>query len=794
MVKPQRRATLLGYELPPGATEDHTTEGSAKRPDHFALRRTGWSLSVDAIIKKLNIHASFPVQEGYELVDLPRFTDTLNYQVSEEEQFELWKFEVRRLVAVANSAEPLELEGQDEWFGEANRAGYLKLDKLATQLSYATSICILDNELLLLEFDPSISNPTNFQVARSKLVRMFASGPGTNDHHGSIRLDRENDRCYQALVNYVTGTLVKVLLRAVEGQVWDDNVVIALAKLATKLKVMGFDVERSAKVSLSGADEWDRRLRHELQKDFPLPSVDKESSNPRDQQLSAVKGLFGHGGHEYFKIMDAFHQCIAVLIQQVASDLRSDPATTAITDSFEACSIVYDTGFQQARALLCQQRAGAIGGSGNLNEVHCVGFAFEVCLAVLAQLKKDHPEKPPEGDKAYASVYWTWTRILAAKEGDEGTQLGESQIGEVHLVSMRHVATAFVPFVMICGEFPRQLRPMLGLVHSMSKPGATTKTCDDVPFLASFMLRTSNYRSTASSDWTSLGACTIARKRALAQWPAAVLGDTPEPLGLVRAGEDNSALRKELREANARAAEILKKMDSWIIDETSIIIPYRRYCWGTLGLCAALVLGGLAIGLSVQTRIDGVDPFNISTFCWVLAGFLILVAKSIRVQEWPWRDFFLGRVVCKSVSEVVAVSSVDAQLLLSMLLRLEPVMLLNKRGPFETIFTRRNPETGFAIDIPLGTAAMNEGGCFLIRVQSNTGPAIVCMRANYGQGYNGVKPHDNIDDSEEVSCSHLDTPWRWGKGPEKGVLYPLRTNGLSWTRVIGLQCDNAYFD
>jgi len=111
-------------------------------------------------------------------------------------------------------------------------------------------------------------------------------------------------------------------------------------------------------------------------------------------------------------------------------------------------------------------------------------------------------------------------------------------------------------------------------------------------------------------------------------------------------------------------------------------------------------------------------------FCWVLAGFLVLILKSIRVQEWPWRDFFLGRVVCRSVSEVVAVSWIKAQVLLSILLRLEPLMVLNKRGPFETIFMRRSPEDGFAVDISIGTEALNTAGCFFVKVQSETGPVM----------------------------------------------------------------------
>lgn len=800
MGKPQRRATLLGYEQPLGAGDDET-QGSAKRQDHFAPRRKRWNLDADAIIQKLNCHTSFQVREGYELTDLPRFSDTANYQVSETEQFDLWTFEVKRLVSIANDPNSIEMEGGlDEWFGAADRDGYLGLDKLATQLNYAISICILDNELLLLEFDPAISNPANFLASRTRLSGTFGPEITVSLTRGSVRLTRENDRCYQAMVNYVTGTLVRVLLRTVEGELWDQNVVLALAKLAAKLKVVGIELEKTATMCLAGAREWDHRLRQQQRNDFAPPSSENKSGGARNKQVEAAQTVFGQWGHEYFSLMDAFHQCIAVLISQVAGQLRSDSLSTAVTDSFETCSIMYDTGFQQARAMLCQERTGAIGGSGHRSDVHCAGFAFEVCLAVLEKLRERDSAAPSAG-MPYTSVYWKWTRILAPKAGDEGVQLARPRTGELHLASMRDVITAFVPFVMVCGGFPRQLHGMVGSVHLFAKPGAT-KTCDDVPALASFMLRTSSYRSTADPEVTSVSESPIARKRALAQWPSAASGTAEPPRppvggngGIIGAeSTDDGALQADLREANADVARVLTLIDSWIIDETSIIVPYRRYCWGALGLCGGLVVGGLAIGFSVEERIHGVDPFNISTFCWVLAGFIILVAKSIRVQEWPWRDFVLGRVVCKSVSEVVAVTWVDAQLLLSILLRLEPVMLLNKRGPFETIFTRRNPETGFAIDVPLGTAAVNEGGCFFVKVQCNTGPAIMCLRTNYSHEYNSIAPQSRSEERGEVKCDKLDTPWCWGKGPDKGPLYPMMTNAMAWTRVIGLQGHNAYFD
>ena len=80
--------------------------------------------------------------------------------------------------------------------------------------------------------------------------------------------------------------------------------------------------------------------------------------------------------------------------------------------------------------------------------------------------------------------------------------------------------------------------------------------------------------------------------------------------------------------------------------------------------------------------------------------------------------------MCRSVSEVVAVSWIKPCVLLSILLRLEPVMILYKGGPFKAIFVRRSSEDGFAVDIPIGTEALNTAGCFFVKVQSETGPVM----------------------------------------------------------------------
>ncbi|KAL8296854.1 hypothetical protein RB597_006125 [Gaeumannomyces tritici] len=802
--KPRRRSTLLGY--------DQNTEATPKGREGFAPGRKTWALKADDIIPKLSFHESFPILDDFELTRLPRFSDMGQYQVTDAEQLELWAFETRRLVDIVNLGQPIELEGLEAWFGEADGDGYRRLNKLAQQLVFATEISYMDNELILLEYYPIVSNPANFRASSGRLLDNFGPQGAIHTAKGSIRLGQENDRCYQALVNYITGTLAQVLLRAMDGEFWDQNVIISLAKLAAKLKVVGLDLTKSAAVCLATAGGWEGRLRRTLERDFPPPN--KGSESPRDRQLEAAQRHMGHEGHQYFRLFDGFHQCIGVLMLHVCRGLMSDPDTTAAADAFEASSIIYDTGFRQQRAMLCQERSGAICGSTHHSELHSADIAVEVVMQVLAKLRAEHGATKP-ASASYTAVHWKWTEILPLEDDGSASsassmkepppiRLGTSRARRVYLSSMKPVITALVPFLMICGDFPSQLGSMIHITKFIAPPGKPIMSCEKTRLLASFMVRTSSYHFAGDDTITTVCNSTTAQERALTKWPAS--RDTPVRRGDGGGGAqeavsdggdaedaDDSPLRHKLSLANEEIAAGLRLLDSWIIDEKSIIIPYRWYCWGTIGFCAVLVVGGLVMGFTIEQRIQGVDPFNISVFCWALAGFLILFFKAIRVQEWPWRDFFLGRVVCKSVSEVVAVSWIKPQLLLAILLRLEPIMLLNKRGPFEAIFSRRD-ENGFAIDIPIGTEALNMAGCFFVKVQSDTGPAIRCIRLNSGAKFTGVHPQGAIQSGEGIGCRNMDMVRQWTEGSEEGPLYTLSSNALVWTHVLGLHSEKAYFD
>ncbi len=133
--------------------------------------------------------------------------------------------------------------------------------------------------------------------------------------------------------------------------------------------------------------------------------------------------------------------------------------------------------------------------------------------------------------------------------------------------------------------------------------------------------------------------------------------------------ESNSQLEKRTEMRTAKILEsyekVKRQMDKWVVSEHSITINCRGYVSVVIGVCLLIVCGGMAVPFAVGTRIRGVDPFQITTFAWLTAGFIAVLAKSRYVSEWPWHDFLRGHVVCRSVGDVCDVTGIDSQTVLS---------------------------------------------------------------------------------------------------------------------------------
>ncbi|KAH8885811.1 hypothetical protein GQ53DRAFT_603004, partial [Thozetella sp. PMI_491] len=189
---------------------------------------------------------------------------------------------------------------------------------------------------------------------------------------------------------------------------------------------------------------------------------------------------------------------------------------------------------------------------------------------------------------------------------------------------------------------------------------------------------------------------------------------------------------QQLQGAKSRQDKLAKEANEWVFEETAIRVNCATYVYTVLALCSALAVGGLMIGIFLGTfvknsiALQGVDPFGFTTYAWIIAGFIMLIAKNIRVAEWPWRDFLLRRVTCRSLSELHAVTGVDEQDLLVYLLTMEYENVLKTKGPHNSIFMRREPQ-GFSIDVKPEVRTLLAAGIIFIKVSVRKEPVLICL-------------------------------------------------------------------
>jgi hypothetical protein len=247
-----------------------------------------------------------------------------------------------------------------------------------------------------------------------------------------------------------------------------------------------------------------------------------------------------------------------------------------------------------------------------------------------------------------------------------------------------------------------------------------------------------------------------------------------------------------------------KIMRGWIFAETSVTVKCRGYIVSVMAICSVILGAGLAVPFTVQNRIVGVDPFQITTFAWLLVGVVLIVAKTRYVTEWPWHDFLHGRVVCQSVSDLADVTGVDSQMILTKLLYNERNTTLVTRGPYNGMFSRRaeaneaSGSDGFSIDVAVQLSTMLASGFVILKVLSSSGEHLITLDVRKGTDSDfachdgvGVKylacldlgKRDFDEDEDDILENSLKTP---------AVLYLLH-GSLHYTKVLGLYiCDSLF--
>jgi hypothetical protein len=260
-----------------------------------------------------------------------------------------------------------------------------------------------------------------------------------------------------------------------------------------------------------------------------------------------------------------------------------------------------------------------------------------------------------------------------------------------------------------------------------------------------------------------------------------------------------------------------RQMELWTVTEDCIIIKCRSYVAIVVSIAGIIICGCFAVPFVVKQDISGVDPFQIFMFAWVLAGFIVIVAKSRYVSEWPWHHFIRGEVVCGSVRDVSEVTGIDKQAVLSYLLHGERTNILTTRGPYNGMFGRTTEGSGgFSIDVPVQLSTMLASGFIVLKVVNTMGEHLICEDVRMGaparaimgspareyvsymdlgkdalenelQEADGTKEENSQEKSQEKSLASI----RIETSPEK--VQRLTVNEFAWKKVAGLYIRDAKF-
>ncbi|KAJ2993041.1 hypothetical protein NUW58_g1964 [Xylaria curta] len=510
----------------------------------------------------------------------------------------------------------------------------------------------------------------------------------------------------------------------------------------------------------------------------------------------------------------------------------------ASTTSYELCARLYQTGFHNFRGLVFQDLNGEYFGSSKEENITIAQSVFEVLNSAVNGIVKpksgyqgrpDHRQSlgpSPDGlpqrvlaDRSKIShrrgqfttvgtfISWSYTSDVLSDE----PQSKESKPSVIPITndrpkshdirSLNETITVMVPLVMSNPIVIGMITEFVGLIVQTSQ-AISDNTQDQVEvaqgtkFTASFSLTTQGYveswKKSRHSASSQLSKAPMGRDKLFSgntsedilKGPLAL--DLPTAIGHSERGRQTKDEQERYMKWERGIGDVKRRMNEWVFEETGVRVSCGLYVWSVLTIATTLVAGGIASGLTIQERMPGVDPFNIATFSWVVAGFIILIAKSARVGDWSWRDFLQRQVLCRSVSELHHVTGIDSQLIIAKLIHDESSNRLRTRGPYNCVFTRRTEILeGFSIDRPVSVDTMLLSGLIMVQVQAPYyGEFLVCLDVRKGTAVHSIKR--NSDPTEEKSYIASNTVPNFSLSQSESPRVSLCRGKPHWRQVIGI--------
>ncbi|KAK1845494.1 hypothetical protein CCHR01_11869 [Colletotrichum chrysophilum] len=722
----------------------------------------------------------------------------------------LWDLEIQRLRQLNLSAEeglkPRIDPGDTFLQGKVEGKMFEDIESLARKVQYALFVCIVDDAVETQDY-PLSSSAAEFALDCYRTLRRFRHRdaqprvPGMHPNTAPIVYGPDRRRTKERI-----GVVEGIATRPRQTRVRKAK---AGAPLEHKLEA----TEDTSEISAQDKDK--------LEATENIPRDWSHTFHYLVDQITATMAQIAITVSETFEgqttlrddspIIDrhvqehtAVSQWLAECINGVLLNL-GDPKSWWEGDRFiDSCALVFDAGSKPTKTLLYQNNHGRISGSSDT-----VALSFSsVALGTVWKLSDMITSRTHNFDLENGMNNLPELHIelhLDLENKFTGKRVDKTK-PPARIYSMIDYMILMIPLSLadpLCGEGNRNTLKLISSLSAFGVPtphqiqiqgfvalkldshvvsGSNSKaegvSTDSTPeiFISWRGLRPRNSDKLQFGGSSSLLTSFLLGERdCLLEREAVERDETARSVGLL------SRTKFQLRKRTKSREKILEIARNWTIQEKAIVVPCLNYVIFVAVLTIVLVAGGMTCAFVVGERIPGVDPFNLTNFSWLVGGLSILLAKSLRVSEWTWRDFLLGRVSCRTVQELSDVTGLDPQDILAFLLSSEIDGILLTGGPFKKAFSRCSEIDGFSIDVKPNLRTLLASGIILIDVLTLEGPALLWLRLVPGyRGPNTVHPSSKGENDWPKVCK--DPPRLHGDGDAVVSV----DDSFSWIKILGV--------
>jgi hypothetical protein len=784
-----------------------------ERPDIIQRSRHRLQIDKQLVVQTAGDYDRYVIV-GTTLRNLPIFDDCRAYKVDSELFASLLDKEIDKLIAFATSDNPLLFDSQGCLDG-LSRKDFEDLSGLSDQMLCNMSILTHDNSRHGIEI-PTIASEAwdDLIVSRRRLRTRYAQDESHVEGRQPITLldPNNNTTAYHKLLDYIIGTITWWTLRSADSEYWKKHLLAILARWAVKMKLVALDPIRCAELTLSETHAMIQKIKYEAEfKDVII----KIGGETRDVDVLETEVDLSN---LYFEEKLLLRRHLGIIFEAVLEALMRHERSGNDAESFEICSMIHRSGLEGVTNMLTGQKHGNIVASSNLQHINfCYGIfkLLELNTARLQEVDKASSRPSPE----QAVLNCLNVSMVCSESSNRTLNF------EVH--TMDHAISLMVPLALMDPHPAREISLLMNLTNVLADARDPIRQFAPPPkdFSVEYILSTKTWLEkwhgkrndkVMDPDIEQLSQSPLRRGE-----PGMFISSiflcyadsvAPDLCSVPPEGSTTNPIAKLLNDYRSN----IQTMSNWEISASSITVQCKTYAIAVQIATMVIIFGAVAVPFTVQERIKGVDPFQVTTFAWVLCGSLLIVAKSRYVNSWPWHDFLRGWVVCRTVSDLSDVSGVEPQVILLFLLHNEWNSLLVSDGPYNGMFGRKTaprsvsesrneaqkgkaPLTyhqGFSIDVPTHLNTMLASGFVVLKAMNASGEHLICIDGRKGgsdramQGRTGhwlTCPDFNSDALENVHGSGIN---------EKDInkkIHMLQRVEFRWTKILGIYVKDSKF-